>query len=97
MVYIKEELFIKNKLKELEIAKDLIFNDPTEELQLFTHNIETGTDGVASFYPDNKLIKVFEGNGDGSDDKEMDYETFINNYEFYVAHEIEQIPLIINI
>lgn len=27
----------------------------------------------------------------------MDYETFLNNYTFYVAHETEQIPLIINI
>lgn len=97
MVYIKEELFIDNKLKELEIAKGLIRNDPTEELQLFTHNFETGTNGVASFCLDDKTIKVFEGDGDGSDDKEMDYETFINNYDFCVAHEIEKIPLFIKI
>ncbi len=97
MVYIREELFIDNKLKELEIAKNLIRGDETESFQLFTHNIEKGTDGVATFYKDDKTIKVYEGNGDGSDDKEMDYETFVNNYSFYVAHEIEQIPLIIKI
>ncbi len=71
--------------------------DETEQFQLFTHNIDTGTNGVATFYKDDKTIKVFEGNGDGSDDKEMNYETFVSNYEFYVAHEIEQIPLHIKI
>ena len=50
-----------------------------------------------SFYKDDKTIKVFEGNGDGSDDKEMDYKTFVKNYDFFVAHEIEQIPLHIKI
>ncbi len=86
-----------NKLKELKIAKDLIRSDESQELQLFTHNNITGADGVASFYLDDKTIKVFESNGDGSDDKEMDYETFVNNYSFYVAHEMEKIPLTIKI
>lgn len=97
MVYIRRDFFIENKLKELEIAKNIIRGDESEQMQLFTHNNKTGTDGVATFCLDDKTIKVFEGNGDGSDDKEMDYETFVENYNFYVAHEIEQIPLIIKI
>ncbi len=97
MDYIRRDFFINNKLKELEIAKNLICSDESEQFQLFTHNNKTGTDGVATFYLDDKTIKVFEGNGDGSNDKEMDYKTFVENYSFYVAHEIEQIPLIIKI
>lgn len=64
---------------------------------MFTHNNNTGNDGTASFYLDDKTIKVYEGNSDGSDDKEMDYKTFVNNYSFYFAHEMENIPLIIKI
>ncbi len=68
-----------------------------DEFELFTYNEKTKQKGVASFCNDGKTIKVFEGNSDGSDDKVMDYETFVNNYLFYVAHEVEQIPLIVKL
>lgn len=97
MDLIKEVCNIEKKLEALGIAKKLIENDETKQFQLFTHNINTGIDGSATFYNDDKTIKVFEGKGDGSDDKEMDYETFVDNYTFYVAHEIEQIPMYIKI
>lgn len=75
----------------------MIQDDPNEELILYTCNIKTGTTGVAVFYNDNKTIKVYEGNGDGSDDKEMDYKDFIENYYFFVGHEIDQSPIAIKI
>lgn len=66
-------------------------------MQLFIHNKYTNQDGVAVFCNDNSNIKVFKGNGDGSEDEVIDYETFLKNYSFYVTHETEQIPIIINI
>lgn len=86
---------MKNKLKELEKAK-ILLNTLGDEFELFTYNKKTEIQGVAFFCNDGG-IKVFEGNGDGSDDKVMDYETFINNYLFFIAHEIEQIPFIIRL
>lgn len=63
--------------------------DSNDSLSLFTYNINTGEKGVASFYTNGKKLKVFEGNEDGSDDKEMNYNDFVNNYNFIVANEYD--------
>ncbi len=54
---------------------------------LSTHNYKTNQDGVALFNNSEEIIKVFEGNEDGSDDKEISYDSFINNYSYQVVHE----------
>ena len=54
-------------------------------IDITTKNIKTGWDGCASFIREDNKIKVFEGNGDGSDDKEMTYEEFINNYKYQIG------------
>lgn len=83
------------ELKKLENMKAFLHS--SDAFVLNTHNLKTGTIGVASFYLDNKTIKVYEGNGDGSEDREMDYETFVKEYEYYVSHEFEQdVPLSFN-
>lgn len=80
------------ELKKLKEMKEFLLS--ADDFVLNTHNLEIGTNGVASFCNDNKTIKVFEGNEDGSDDREIDYETFIKEYEYYVSHEFEQdVPL----
>lgn len=78
---------IQVKLEELELIRKRILQDET--LLLHTQNISTGISGVASFYNDCKTIKVFEGNLDGSDDIEMNYKEFINNYNYAVANEFD--------
>ncbi len=84
------------ELKKLEKMKE--FLNSSDEFVLNTHNLKNGTNGVATFYLDNKTIKVFEGNGNGSDDREMDYKTFVKEYEYYVSHEFEQdVPLSFNV
>lgn len=84
------------ELKKLKKMKE--FLDSSHDFVLNTHNLKTGTNGVASFCLDNKRIKVFEGNSDGSDDKLIDYKTFVREYEYYVSHEFEQdVPLNFNV
>lgn len=68
-----------------------------DDYQMFTRNYETGDLGVASFCSDGKSVLVFEGAGDGSDDKKMDFEAFVNGYDFGMALDTEEIPLIHNI
>lgn len=80
-------MVIEEQLKTLIETRDILKN--YEEFQIFTHNKNTGEDGVATFYLDNKTIKVFEGKEDGSEDKEMDYKTFLENYDYHMSHEFE--------
>lgn len=67
-----------------------------ENITIHTTNKKIGIEGVASFLYDDKFIKVYEGDGNGSDDKIMTYEDFINNYSYYLADIDENIPLKIN-
>lgn len=83
---------IEKRLKSLERAKEMLAD--FEDFQMFALHRESGKTGVASFFTDgSKNITVFEGNGDGSEDRDMDYETFVKEYEFCIAHEFEKIPL----
>lgn len=85
MVYIKEDYFIDNKIKELKKIKEILYED--DNYMLSTHNNKTNQDGVALFHKNENIIKVFEGNDDGSDDKEMDYNSFLYDYSYKVVHE----------
>lgn len=78
-----------NITKLLDIKKQLQLDD---ELQLHTHNKQTGWIGVASFFTNGEdMICVYEGNSDGSDDKDMSFNDFIKNYDFYLGHEMEDV------
>lgn len=57
---------------------------------MFTYNTKNGETGVACFCNDHKTIRVFEGNVDGSDDKNMNYDEFIKNYKFELLNEFEK-------
>ena len=60
-----------------------------EQAIIGTHNKETGWDGCASILPNQEeMIKVFEGNPDGSDDKVMSFYKFVKNYSFGIGVEI---------
>jgi len=79
----------KNLLNLFDIKKSMEAN---QELALHTHNKQTGWIGVASFFTNGEdKIGVYEGNPDGSDDKDMTFEDFINNYDFYLGHEMEDV------
>ncbi len=65
--------------------------DCNGDFLLTTRNKITGDYGCAYFQPNNK-IGVFEGNEDGSDDKEVSYDTFANNYSYKVCNE-KGVPL----
>ena len=90
-------MLIENKLKELEKIKDILQKDDLIEYELVTFRNDDGLVGCALFYNDNKTIKIYEGNPDGSDDKEMDYETFINNYTYELKREIDNVKVEIKI
>lgn len=47
-----------------------------------TINKNTNWEGTAIILKDKKTIRVYEGNGDGRDDKSMSIDEFINNYNF---------------
>lgn len=77
---------MKEKIEELDRIKD--FLDKTEGFELFTKNKKLNINGCASFTIDGSII-VYEGDVEGKDDKEIDIETFINEYDYHVAHENE--------
>ena len=74
-------------MKELIETRELIRKNNNKDYNIETKNTKTGWMGCASFYNDNKTIKVFEGNGDGSDDAEYTYEEFIKKYEYKLIEE----------
>lgn len=93
-------------LQELGKVKDRLMknnlldesSEDYEDLFLLTYNLNTKEEGCASFFNDDKTIQVFEGNSDGSDDKKMDYETFVKNYKFRIGtleetFEISDLPI----
>ncbi len=77
---------MKEKIEELEKIKKFLNN--TEGFELFTRNKNLKINGCASLNLDGS-VSVFEGDSNGKDDMTMDYETFINNYDYHVAHENE--------
>lgn len=69
-----------NELRKLLLSDDLY--------HLATTNKSNGWCGCASFSPKlDNWIKVFEGAGDGSDDKEMTFSEFIQNYDYVLERE----------
>ena len=55
------------------------------ELHIETKNKKTGIYGCATICNNYKTIKVYEGNEDGSDDKEMSIIDFVNNYDYQLG------------
>ena len=68
--------------------RDMMHN--CELLELRSWNKLTKEEGIAIFYSDNKTIKVFERDGSGCDDKEIDYDKFIDNYNYRLVHELNE-------
>lgn len=77
---------MKEKIEELDKIKN--FLDNTEGFELFTKNKKLNINGCASFTTDGSVV-VYEGDSEGKDDKTIDIETFINEYEYHVACETE--------
>lgn len=76
---------------ELYTIRGEIRDDETGRLMLHTRNKETGSIGCANFFGNgaDKVI-VYEGKGDGSDDKEMGFDEFLANYDYVLADEDEK-------
>lgn len=70
-------------------------NDEGEYLfDLYAWNRDSGKSGKAYFMDDLSHIKVIEENSDGTDDKVMDYETFIKNYAYFLGCKIERVDVV---
>jgi len=73
------------KFKDLREMKKMIQEDDTYWME--TTNKETGWIGYGAFIKFMDKIKVFEGNGEGTDDKVYTYEEFIQKYEYRLCQE----------
>ena len=74
-------------MNELMKIKKMIQED--ELLVIETKNLNTGWIGCASFLTNGEdKIKVFEGSGDGSDDKVLTFGEFLSNYSFKIKREV---------
>lgn len=69
-------------MNKLLTAKEIIDKVRDDRAGLITINKKTKWNGCAIIHDD--LIYVFEGNPDGSDDKQVSYEEFVENYEFFL-------------
>lgn len=86
-----------NKMHELKQIRHLMFTDDKDsKLMLYTINKQNKMEGMASFCLDYETIAVFEGKDDGSEDKEMSYEKFIENYDFVLGLENSDLRYSIN-
>lgn len=63
-------------------------------MSLYSYNKEKHLSGIASFNPHEELIKVYEGNPNGSNDVSIDYKTFIKNYSYRLGYELDSFPII---
>ena len=76
----------EKELRKLMAMKEIIELEDDREYYISTANKKTHQEGTINFYTNGeRKVKVYEGNGDGSDDKEMSYEEFIKNYSFMLA------------
>lgn len=84
---IKEELKELNK-KYLELYEKEI--ETKDEVIIKTINRKTQQKGVASIGigKNKNFIFIFEGAGDGSDDKKQTIDEFLENYIFFIDYEI---------
>lgn len=62
--------FIKNTQKTIE-----------GDITLTVNNLETKEEGIACYLDNYKEFRVYEGAGDGSDDRNYSIEEFANKYE----------------
>ena len=77
---------INTKIKKLLEYRKVV--QSSDSAIIGTQNKKTGWYGCASFLNDGESIKVFEGNGDGSDDKVMSFYEFAKKYSFGIANDI---------
>ena len=76
----------KNNNMLLEYKKMLLADD---SLYIETKNKINSWIGCASFLTNGEdKIKVFEGSGDGSDDKVLSFSEFLSNYSFEIKREV---------
>lgn len=69
-------------LEKLLELREIIKSAPEDsDLYIETVNKITGGVGCVNFTNDGK-VKVYEGADDGSDDKVISYDEFLQNYEF---------------
>lgn len=67
----------------LKIRKKLL---DSNEFAIYTQNKLTGWTGRAFFATNREyVINVYEGNPDGSDDKELSFPEFLQNYNFFIG------------
>lgn len=78
---------INLKIKRLNSYKEIVKNNDTAIIG--THNKKTDWNGCASFLNEEGMIKVFEGNPDGSDDSVMSFYKFAKNYSFGIGVEMK--------
>lgn len=78
---------INLKIKRLLSYKEILKNNETAIIG--THNKKKGWNGCASFINEEGMIKVFEGDPDGSDDKVMSFHDFAKNYSFGIGVEMK--------
>ena len=78
---------MKEKIDMLMNYKKIIQDD--DLIYIETKNKNNSWIGCASFLTNGEdKIKVFEGSGDGSDDKVLSFSEFLNNYSFEIKREV---------
>lgn len=88
---LKGETINEGSKFDLYSIRGEIRDDETGRLMLHTKNKNSGLVGCANFFGDGSdMITVYEGNGDGSDDKSMGFDEFLANYDYVLADEDEQ-------
>lgn len=88
---LKGETINEGSKYDLYSIRGEIRDDETGRLMLHTKNKNNGLVGCANFFGDGSdMVTVYEGNGDGSDDKSMGFDEFLANYDYVLADEDEQ-------
>lgn len=77
---------MNKRIEDLMLFKKILIKQ--EGLSLLTKNKNNNLYGVASFWTNGqKMITVYEGSSDGSDDKNLSYVDFLNNYDYKIGIE----------
>ena len=75
-----------NKADLLKIKKILFESD---NVTIVTTNKKTNVEGSAAFLNKQDMIRVYEGAEDGSDDKDLTLDEFLENYYFELLVEFD--------
>lgn len=78
---------VKNKILDNLIKTSKIWDKRNNRFEIVIKNKEKGWEGVAALTNDGQ-IRVYEGNKDGSDDNDYNYEEFCDKYKV-IGIEIE--------